>query len=314
MPVDVEQGHRRKRSTSGRRFEQAGIKVTKIPAPEGCQDGVYTSNWGLVRGKKVLMSRLPNKRQPEEPHALEAVKQLGLQPLILPDDVERFSGQADALPCGDIVFTQSPFRTTVEAHRYLSEWLGYREVIALQTKPARHFRFGPAKTNKLTGWPDSPTYDIDLAISILKLAHRWPKRPHRLLPRRLQTRQPRPPPRLPRRRQDRSRPPRSRQSLRHEPGLHRRNRHHARRRPEVPGRHGGPQPLRHHPRPTRTPLKGGGSIRCSQPDPRQRLAFLGHRRRLAKPLPQRRPRRLRIIVRPPDRIRRLVEDMSPTPA
>lgn len=46
--------------------------------------------------------------------------------------------------------------------------LGFREVIALQTKPARWFRVGPAKKNKITGWPDSPTYDIDLAIAVLK--------------------------------------------------------------------------------------------------------------------------------------------------
>jgi N-dimethylarginine dimethylaminohydrolase len=66
------------------------------------------------------------------------------------------------------VFTQSPFRTTTDAHQYIKSLLGFREVIALQTQPARNFPFGPAKKNKITGWPDSPTYDIDLAIAILK--------------------------------------------------------------------------------------------------------------------------------------------------
>ena len=28
--------------------------------------------------------------------------------------------------------------------------------------------FGPAKNNRITKWPDSPTYDIDLAIAILR--------------------------------------------------------------------------------------------------------------------------------------------------
>jgi len=151
-------------------LEDAGIMVKKIDAPVDCQDGVYTANWALVRNGKALMARLPNKRQPEEAYALQAIKDQGLEPLILPAHVERFSGQGDALPCGDIVFTQSPFRTTTGAHPYLKDWLGFREVIALQTKPARWFGWGPAKKNRITGWPDSPTYDIDLAIAILK----WP--------------------------------------------------------------------------------------------------------------------------------------------
>jgi N-dimethylarginine dimethylaminohydrolase len=152
-------------------FEIAGITVHLVPAPVGMQDAVYTANWGLTRGGKVLMSRLPNKRQPEEAYALESVKALGLEPLILPDKVARFSGQGDALPCGDILFTQSPFRTTKEAHPYIKEMLGYSEIIALETKPSRSlWGFGPVVYNKVTGLPDSPTYDIDLAISILK----WP--------------------------------------------------------------------------------------------------------------------------------------------
>ncbi len=149
-------------------LESAGIKVIKIDPPKNCQDGVYTANWALVKDGKALMSRLPNSRKPEEAYALEAIKNQGLEPIILPAEIERFSGQGDALPCGDMVFTQSPFRTTKNAHKHL-EQLGFSNVIALQTKPARNF-FGMAKTNKVTGWPDSPTYDIDLALAVLK----WP--------------------------------------------------------------------------------------------------------------------------------------------
>jgi N-dimethylarginine dimethylaminohydrolase len=152
-------------------FEEAGISVSQVPAPPDLQDGVYTANWGLTRAGKVLMSRLPNQRQPEEKYALEAVRGLGLEPLILPEHVARFSGQGDALPCGDVVFAQSPFRTTKEAHPYIKEMLGYSEVVALETKPSRMWGgLGPIRFNKITGLPDSPTYDIDLAICILK----WP--------------------------------------------------------------------------------------------------------------------------------------------
>jgi N-dimethylarginine dimethylaminohydrolase len=152
-------------------FTSAGIEVRQVPSPPNCQDGVYAANWGLTRGGKILMSRLPNKRKPEETYALEVVKNLGLTPLFLPETVKSFSGQGDALPCGETVFTQSPFRTSREAHPFIKDLLGYKEVVSLNTKPLRWFKFGPTKRNKLTGWPDSPTYDLDLALAVLK----WPE-------------------------------------------------------------------------------------------------------------------------------------------
>jgi N-dimethylarginine dimethylaminohydrolase len=170
VPVNVEQAvaeHGRIKKA----LQDAGVDVKQVAAPKNCQDGVYTANWALIKNGKALMARLPNTRRPEESYALDAVKNLGLEPLILPDNVERFSGQGDSLACGDLVFVQSPYRTTVAAHKYVKDWLGFKELIALQTKPARWFGIGPAKTNKITGLPDSSTYDIDLAISILK----WPE-------------------------------------------------------------------------------------------------------------------------------------------
>lgn len=169
VPVNVDeavQEHGRIREA----LEAAGIKVKEVLAPADCQDGVYTANWALVRDGKALMSRLPNTRKPEEPYARQVLNNLGIETLVLPENIERFSGQGDALPCGDVVFTQSPFRTTTDAHVYLKDWLGFKEVIALQTKPQKYTVFGPIRHNKVTGWPDSPTYDIDLAIAILQ----WP--------------------------------------------------------------------------------------------------------------------------------------------
>ena len=165
ISVDIEAAQREHAAIRSA-LESAGIKVIKIDPPSGCQDGVYTANWALVKNGKALMSRLPNTRKPEEEYALEAIKNQGLEPIILPAEIERFSGQGDALPCGDIVFTQSPYRTSIEAHEHLKE-LGFKQIVALQTKPSRNF-LGLPKINKITGWPDSPTYDIDLAIAVLK--------------------------------------------------------------------------------------------------------------------------------------------------
>lgn len=99
---------------------------------------------------------------------MEVIHGFGLEILVLPPEVKRFSGQGDALPCGDVLFTQSPYRTTRDAHPHLKEMLDFREVVSLQTKPARWFGFGPPKKNKLTGLPDSPTYDLDLALAVLR--------------------------------------------------------------------------------------------------------------------------------------------------
>ena len=149
-------------------FKEARIEVIKVRPPKDCQDGIYTANWALVKDGKAIMSRLPNTRKPEEKYALETLKKLGLKTFVLPDNIRAFSGQGDALICDDYVFTQSPYRTSKEAHKYISEVLHVKSVISLHTKPLRWFKFGPAKNNKITKWPDSPTYDIDLAIAILR--------------------------------------------------------------------------------------------------------------------------------------------------
>ena len=149
-------------------LEQAGVSVVKVSAPVACQDGVYTANWGLSRGNKVVLAHLPNKRQAEEPYAKKVFRDLGMQVIELPATV-RFSGQGDALPFGKMLFMGTTFRTDLEAHRLIADILGY-EVISLQTIPKRRFlELGPVATNRITGWPDSFFYDLDLALAVLQL-------------------------------------------------------------------------------------------------------------------------------------------------
>ena len=150
-------------------FTKAGIEVLKVDPPESCQDGIYTANWALVRNGKAIMARLPNVRKPEESYAKEQLKMLGIETLELPEDIKSFSGQGDALVVDNIVFTQYPYRTDKKAHPYLKSLLGIEKVVVLHTLPAKNF-LGFPKKNKITGWPDSPTYDIDLALAIIKPA------------------------------------------------------------------------------------------------------------------------------------------------
>ena len=143
-------------------MQEAGINVTKVEAPPGCQDGVYTANWALCRNDKAVMSSLPNMRKDEEPYAEEVLRDLGMTVVKAP---YRFSGQGDALPCGNLLFAGSNYRTDRRMHAFLAQELGY-EVIGLQTIPALDDSGNPA-INKVTGWPDSFFYDIDLALAVL---------------------------------------------------------------------------------------------------------------------------------------------------
>jgi N-dimethylarginine dimethylaminohydrolase len=141
---------------------QAGVSVIKTPAPPLCQDGIYTANWGLCRGNKVVLSKLPNRREAEEPYAEAALRDLGKE-IIKPPYL--FSGQGDALPCGKYLFVGSNYRTDPRMHAFLADRLGY-EVISLQTVPERN-EAGQAIINSVTGLPNSFFYDLDLALAVI---------------------------------------------------------------------------------------------------------------------------------------------------
>lgn len=143
----------------------AGVEVVQVPSPAASQDGVYTANWGLVRGDKAVLARLPNARQAEQPHAKEVLESLGIEVTELPAGL-RFSGQGDALPCGDLLFCGSTYRSDTAAQEIAAETLGYRRV-QLQTKPQLDEHGRPVR-NVASGWPDSFYYDIDLALSVLR--------------------------------------------------------------------------------------------------------------------------------------------------
>lgn len=148
-------------------LEKAGVRITSVQAPEGCQDGVYTANWALCKDDVAVMSSLPGPRKSEEPYAEQILRDLQKKIVHVPDGL-RFSGQGDALPCGNDLFVGSYYRTDVQVHDFLRDTLGYN-VISLQTIPKRAWHgFGPTVTNSASGWPDSFFYDIDLALSILR--------------------------------------------------------------------------------------------------------------------------------------------------
>ena len=146
-------------------LERAGIRVIQVPVTPSSQDGVYTANWALVRGDKAVVARLPAARQAEEAWAEEILRRRGVQVVRVPENW-RFSGQGDALPCGDYLFCGSGYRSDAQAQAFAADTLGYQR-IQLQTTPQLGADGQPV-INASSGWPDSFYYDIDLALAIIK--------------------------------------------------------------------------------------------------------------------------------------------------
>lgn len=144
---------------------EAGVDVIKVEPPKDCPDGVYTANWGLCRGNKVLLSNLPPTRQGEAAYAEKVLRDLGKEVIRVPDGLH-FSGQGDALPCGNYLLAGSGYRTDQAVHQFIADTLGF-EVVTLRAVPDYDQEGNPA-INQATGWPDSFFYDIDLALCVLR--------------------------------------------------------------------------------------------------------------------------------------------------
>ena len=146
-------------------LESAGVTIVSVQSPSESQDGVYAANWALVRGKKAVLARLPNVRKAEEDYAEKVLQAFGVEVVRVPDGL-KFSGQGDALACGNYLFCGQGYRSDAEAQAFAAETLGY-DRIQLQTIPELDQQ-GQPMDNPITGWADSFFYDIDLAISIIK--------------------------------------------------------------------------------------------------------------------------------------------------
>lgn len=144
---------------------QAGVNVISVASPEHSQDGIYTANWAVVRGNKAVMSRLPDARKAEEPHAEKVLHDLGKEISHIPGGL-KFSGQGDALPCGDYIFCGSGYRSDEASQKFVAKTLGFKR-IQLQAIPERDTN-NQIIINSETGWPDSFFYDIDLSLAIIK--------------------------------------------------------------------------------------------------------------------------------------------------
>lgn len=164
VAIDLRKAHA-EHSAIRQALESNGVQVVQVAPPEGCQDGVYTANWALVRGGTAVMARLPQARKGEEAYAAAALRKLGKEVVFVPE-VLKFSGQGDALPCGTYLLAGSGYRSDAEVHRFVANTLGYK-VLTLRAVPQTD-EHGTPVINRSSGYPDSFFYDIDLAIAVLR--------------------------------------------------------------------------------------------------------------------------------------------------
>jgi len=109
------------------------------PQPE-LPDLVFTANAGIVYGNKAVPSHfMPKERRGEEPYLEQWFIDHGFEVLGLPDDVG-FEGAGDCLRDrgGPWLWTGYGFRTEIEAHALLADWLN-AEIVSIRLTDSRFY-------------------------------------------------------------------------------------------------------------------------------------------------------------------------------
>lgn len=145
-------------------FREAGIEIIKVDPPKGCQDGVYTANWAIVKDGIAAMARLPEARKGEEAYARKKLEEQGIKTYLVPENY-LYSGQGDSLRCGKYLFAGRGYRSDPEAQTFVADKLGL-ELIQVHANPQLNAD-GSIHINPATNHADSFWYDLDLAISII---------------------------------------------------------------------------------------------------------------------------------------------------
>ena len=126
----------------------AGRRVEYVASAPECPDMVFTANAAVVRGDRAVLGFPPPERKAELPYFQDWLVDRGYDVLEAP---YQFSGQGDALACGDLLLAGYGQRTDERMHAVLADELGY-DVIPLRT-------VGPR-------W-----YDLDLAVAVIDAPH-----------------------------------------------------------------------------------------------------------------------------------------------
>ncbi len=141
---------------------QRYAQVDLVEAQPGWPDMVFTANAGLVLGDTVVLSRFFHpERQGEEPHFQKWFEDQGYKVHLLPKSLP-FEGAGDALMdrSGGWLWAGYGFRSELDAHPYLAEWLDV-EVLSLRLVDRRFYHldtcFCPLSDGYLLYYP--PAFD-----------------------------------------------------------------------------------------------------------------------------------------------------------
>jgi lysine-ketoglutarate reductase/saccharopine dehydrogenase-like protein (TIGR00300 family) len=119
---------------------QKHAQVDLVEPQPGWPDMVFTANAGLILGQTVVLSRFFHpERQGEEPHFQQWFEEQGYQVQLLPQSLP-FEGAGDALMdrSGGWLWAGYGFRSELDAHPYLAEWLNV-EVLSLRLVDRRFY-------------------------------------------------------------------------------------------------------------------------------------------------------------------------------
>lgn len=107
--------------------------VDEVPPAPDLPDMVFTANAGTVCGKRAVLSRFFHpERQGEAEHFGRWFRENGFEVLELPEGMH-YEGAGDSLidRGGEWLWAGYGFRTDIESHKRVADWLG-REVVSLR--------------------------------------------------------------------------------------------------------------------------------------------------------------------------------------
>ena len=111
-----------------RLLEEAGAKVSLLPAVAGLPDMVFTANAALIFRDRAVMARFRHpERQGEVTYDEAWLSAAGYQIEQVPEDLH-FEGAGDALFCGDTLFAGYRIRSHARGHQEIGKMLGCRVI------------------------------------------------------------------------------------------------------------------------------------------------------------------------------------------
>jgi N-dimethylarginine dimethylaminohydrolase len=122
------------------RLEATGAEVIVQEALEGWPDLVFANNAGFVHGNRGIVSRFRHpERAGEAPHDEAAFEAMGLEAIVLPEEITAFEGAADAVVFGDRLIVGHGPRSDEQAKHHIAELLGGIDIIDMPLIDARFY-------------------------------------------------------------------------------------------------------------------------------------------------------------------------------